>query len=202
MDNLCDKPVPEEVTDGELVGQAAAGDLGAFEGLISKYQRAVFSIALYKSKNYFDAEDLTQEIFLSAFKALPTLKAPGNFSSWLFGIAYNRCHKWFRRERTKILKFAEIKKRVAEDERRRCRDSRSGTRAKENDSEHLSDQILRLPADIRQVLTMKFLEGLSYQEIENCLHINSNRIDYLIRKGKQLLRSRLERNAVGSKRDR
>ena len=58
-------------------------------------------------------------------------------------------------------------------------------------SDHVSDQVKRLPADIGRVLTMKYLDGLSYQEIEAELGINANRIDYLIRKGKQLLRARL-----------
>ena len=185
---------PSEV---ELVVRARRGDLDAFERLIEKYQSAIFNIALYKSKNYFDAEDLSQDIFLAAFKALPTLKAPESFAGWLFGIAYNRCHKWFRRERNKILKFQEIRDRVAEEERRRLRPSvadappRAPGAATEG-SEHLSDLLYRLPADVREALTLKYLEGLSYDEISKRLGINSNRIDYLIRKGKQLLRERMD----------
>ena len=100
--------IPPETPEVELVQRAAQGDLAAFEELMAKYQRAVFNIALYKSKNYSDAEDLSQEIFLAAFKALSTLKETEKFAGWLFGIAYNRCHKWFQRERNKILKIQEI----------------------------------------------------------------------------------------------
>ena len=78
----------ESAPEAELVERARGGDLSAFETLIAKYERAVFNIALYKSKNYFDAEDLSQDIFLAAFRALETLKTPESFGGWLFGIGF------------------------------------------------------------------------------------------------------------------
>lgn len=184
---------PEQET--ELVLQARRGDLSAFERLMAKYERAVFNIALYKSKNFFDAEDLSQDIFLSAFRALSTLKSPDNFAGWLFGIAYNRCHKWYRRERNKVLKIQEVRRRVADEERRRLRPG--GGEAAGADVEHLSDVFARLPADVRDVLTCKYLEGCSYEDIERRFGINANRVDYLIRKGKQLIRERVHQNEPG-----
>ena len=157
---------------------------------MARYQRAVFNIALYKSRNYFDAEDLTQEIFLAAFNALPSLKAPESFAGWLFGIAYNRCHKWFHREKHKIVKFEELKQKVAREERLRQRTG-SGDVTGRGGSPPLSEVFSRLPPEIRETITLKFLEGLSYQEIEQRLGINAHRIDYLIRKGKQMIRDRL-----------
>src|SRR5688572_27835122 len=103
-------PSPTEI---DLVAQALSGTLPAFEALMARYQKAVFNIAVWKSRNFFDAEDLTQDIFLAAFKALPTLKDRESFGAWLFGIAYNRCHKWFQRERNKIVKIQVIKEKVA-----------------------------------------------------------------------------------------
>lgn len=209
MNDSDDKELDPAATEtSDLVRRATAGDADAFEELIGRFQTGIFNVALYKSRNYFDAEDLTQDIFLAAFKALPTLQVPENFSSWLFGIAYNRCHKWFRRERTKVVKFTELKKRVSDAERHRQRASLGPGApqgrvqscghfhpgAKSAD-EHVSDELTRLPVEIRRVLTLKYLEGLSYQEIEKELGINSHRIDYLIRKGKHLLRDRMKKEA-------
>lgn len=174
--------------DGAVwVARASRGDLAAFEALIARYQKAVYNIALYKSHNVFDAEDLTQDIFLAAFKALPTLERPDNFGAWLFGIAYNRCHKWFRRERRKVVKIQELKERVAREERLRSREAR-GVAA--GPAVGVSEALARLPAEIEEPLRLKYLEGLSYQEMERKLGINAHRIDYLLRKGKQLLRER------------
>jgi RNA polymerase sigma-70 factor (ECF subfamily) len=203
------RTTPEDPPDVLLVARASAGDLRAFELLITRYQRAVFNIALYKSRNHFDAEDLTQDIFLAAFRALASLKEPESFAAWLFGIAYNRCHKWFRREKNKIVKFAEIRERAAEEERRRQKAAASGPATgpasgaaswngdggdrSDDQRDHISEHLQRLPSEIREVLTFKYLEGLSYEEIQKRVGINAYRIDYLIRKGKQLLRSRLAR---------
>ncbi len=180
--------------DAQLVERTRDGDVDAFELLIAKYQKAIFNVALYKSRNYFDAEDLAQDVFLAAYKALPMLKAPENFSSWLFGIAYNRCHKWFQRERTKVIKFAEIRQRALREERLQRRQALHPSPTATGESNPaLGDLLRRLPEEIREVLKLKYLEGLSYQEIETRLGINTNRIDYLIRKGKQLLRVRAAR---------
>lgn len=181
--------VPRDPPDATLVAKSLAGDVSAFETLVARYQQAVFHIAYYKSGNCFDAEDLAQDVFLAAFRSLPSLKDPESFSSWLFGIAHNRCHKWFHRERNKVLKIQEVRRRAALEERiewRRDRDTRRG-----DDAPDLSRHLARLPEDIRSVLRWKYLDGLSYREIEDRLGVPSHRIDYLIRKGKKLLRDRI-----------
>lgn len=177
--------------DATLVERSVAGDLQAFETLVSRYERAIFNVAYYKSGNCFDAEDLSQEIFLAAFKALPTLKDRENFGGWLFGIAYNRCHKWYQRERNKIVKFQELRQRLERDERTARRaEGPLASLARESERPALSELMERLPKDVRDALTLKYLEGLSYQEIEERLGVKAHRIDYLIRKGKKLLRER------------
>jgi RNA polymerase sigma-70 factor (ECF subfamily) len=182
---------PEESpSDRELVARTAAGALDAFETLIARYQQAVFNIAYYKSRNCFDAEDLTQDVFLAAFKALPSLKDPENFAGWLFGIAYNRCHKWFQRERTKVVKFQEICRRAEQRDRLARRTASSG--GGHSERPELAEFLERLPADVRQALTLKYLEGKSYEEISGEMGIKPHRIDYLIRKGKRMIRERVK----------
>ncbi|MBN1444201.1 MAG: RNA polymerase sigma factor [Planctomycetes bacterium] len=170
------------------MSRSVRGDLAAFEELIARYQQAVFNIAYYKSRNCFDAEDLTQDVFLAAYQGLSTLKSPENFGGWLFGIAYNRCHKWYHRERNKIVKIQELQQRVAQEQRLARRAALRG--ASGDEGPPLSDMMLRLPPEIRTVLKLKYLDGLSYQQIEERLGIASHRIDYLIRKGKKLIRQR------------
>ena len=181
---------PSEYADSELVKKSLKGDLGSFEVLIERYQQAVYNIAYYKSRNYFDAEDLAQDIFLAAFKALPTLKDINKFRSWLFGIAYNRCHKWFQRERTKIVKFKEISRQLSQQQRmERLKSGQPGTRFAGEEPE-IAEFLHKLPGDVKNVLKLKYLEGMSYDEISDKLDIKPHRIDYLIRKGKKLIRER------------
>lgn len=178
--------------DAELVRRSLAGELEAFEELIRRYQRAIFGIAYYKSRNPYDAEDLSQDIFLAAYRALATLKDHENFGGWLIGIAHNRCHKWFRRERTKILKFREIRDLRRQELRSELRRSEPGA----DPGAHLATELRKLPHEIRTVLVLKYLEGLSYEAIEERLGLKPYRIDYLIRKGKALLRQRLRHTST------
>ena len=176
------------IPERALVERSLQGDLGAFEELIRRYQKAIFNVALYKSRNYFDAEDLTQDIFLAAFRAIGSLKDQSHFGSWLFGIAHNRSNKWFQRQRTKIIKFQEL-------QRRKEREVSGAARAQAEDTprpeELLAEGMKSLPAEVREVLVLKYLDGETYQTIEARLGINTHRIDYLIRKGKALLREAL-----------
>ena len=181
---------PSEYADSELVKKSLKGDLESFELLIERYQQAVYNITYYKSRNCFDAEDLTQDVFLAAFKALPTLKDINKFRSWLFGIAYNRCHKWFQRERTKIVKFKEISRQLSQQQRmERLKSGQPGTRFAGEEPE-IAEFLHKLPGDVKNVLKLKYLEGMSYDEISDKLDIKPHRIDYLIRKGKKLIRER------------
>src|SRR5213593_2665795 len=132
--------------DREFVEKSLRGDLSAFETLVARYQKAVFHIALYKCRNYFDAEDLSQDIFLAAYRALATLKDLNNFGGWLFGIAHNRSNKWYRRQRTKIIKFQEIQRRKAKEAEERQVEPEEGPDA----SKVLSESLLKLPADVRR----------------------------------------------------
>src|SRR5262245_13033910 len=178
---------PVRPPDRPLVERSLTGDLKAFEELVARYQKAVFHIAHYKCRNYFDAEDLSQDIFLAAFRALPSLKDLNNFGGWLFGIAHNRSNKWYQRQRTKIIRFQELQRRKAEEALRKPPEPEEGP----DPTQVLSESLLKLSPEVRQVLVLKYLEGLSYQVIEERLGINAHRIDYLIRKGKELLRQRM-----------
>jgi RNA polymerase sigma-70 factor (ECF subfamily) len=182
--------------DRDLVQRTLQGEPAAFEALVTRYQKAIFNIAYYKSRNHYDAEDLTQEIFLSAFKALGSLKDLENFAGWLFGIAHNRCHKWYRRERTKIIKLNTIRQQKEQEARIAAREGPREFLEGTDDSgtAQISRELALLPHEIRQVLVLKYLEGLSYEAIEARLGIKTYRIDYLIRKGKALLKQKLRQS--------
>jgi RNA polymerase sigma-70 factor (ECF subfamily) len=86
-------------SDAELVFRCLRGDTEAFHVLTERYYRPVSGF-IYKRVQRPDlVEDLAQETFLEAFRALKAGRKPEHFSSWLFGIAHNRCGKWLRRKR-------------------------------------------------------------------------------------------------------
>lgn len=85
--------------DSQLVGQVLSGDVAAFGTLVERYSSAVFGVAVAHLRNRTDAEDVAQDVFLSAFKSLGTLQERPKFGHWLMALARNRCQNVLRRRR-------------------------------------------------------------------------------------------------------
>src|SRR5207237_9718638 len=87
------------VPDADLVRLTLLGRTDAFHQLTVRYYRPVGGFILKRVQRPDLVEDRVQETFLEAFQALKAGREPRHFSSWLFGIAHNRCGKWLRRRR-------------------------------------------------------------------------------------------------------
>ncbi len=88
--------LPNKIDDKILVAQFKVGDQNAFSKIMKKYNVRIFSYVRYKVKNYEDAKDITQDIFVKVFKALPNWEPKATFQTWLYTIARNRCIDHFR----------------------------------------------------------------------------------------------------------
>ncbi len=86
-----------------LVREARQGGQRAFQGLVDRYHDAIFRTVYYRVRCQADAEDLTQDIFIQAFRRLPGLKDETRFRSWLYRIAVNRIRDHLRRKRFRAL---------------------------------------------------------------------------------------------------
>ncbi len=89
----------EPSDDLALVQRAKAGDLDAFEALANRYERRVYSLALRMLRHEQDAEDITQQTFLSALENLGTFRGEASFSTWLLRIAAHAALKVIRKRR-------------------------------------------------------------------------------------------------------
>lgn len=83
------EPVP--LDDPTLVERAREGDLAAFETLVVRYQRRIYQLALRMTADRAAAEDITQDVFLTAWRQLPGIREGAAFGGWLYKIATNRC---------------------------------------------------------------------------------------------------------------
>ncbi len=77
--------------ENELIAQAQAGDVSAFEQLVYRYDRQVLSMALKYTSNTEDAKDIYQEVFIRIYRALPKFEFRSKFSTWIYRIAANTC---------------------------------------------------------------------------------------------------------------
>ncbi len=88
-----------------LVRKAMAGSRKAFEGLINIFEEDIFRMVYYRTRSKMDAQDITQDILIQAYKSLTRLKDPNRFKPWLFKIALNRVRDYYRKKSTLLAEW-------------------------------------------------------------------------------------------------
>lgn len=158
-----------EVSEVELVRRAQAGDGDAFARLVDRYGPMVLSLAYASTLNEADAEDVAQETFLVAWRALAAFRGDAQFSTWLYGLARSRCVDRARRARVRPALA-----RNADDDM-----PASDSRSEEMRTAALA--VLSAAADLplpqRQAVLMRDVQGLSYEEIAalQCVRVGTVR---------------------------
>ncbi|MDQ1316991.1 MAG: hypothetical protein QG588_640 [Candidatus Poribacteria bacterium] len=170
----------------ELVQRSLNGDNDAFSQLVHKYQYAVYGLAFHYMKNFADAQDIAQEVFLEAYRKLETLKHPDKFASWLNGITKNLCKMSLRRKREE-LSIDDISDNEVNEKLSLSQDI--------CDQSELHDQVMEsislLPEPNRVVLTLHYIDGLSYEEIGDFLDVPLGTVKSRLHRAKRILKKEL-----------
>jgi RNA polymerase sigma-70 factor (ECF subfamily) len=176
-------------TDLELIERCQARDESAWEEMVQRYKRKVFGIAYKFTGRFEEAEDLTQEVFLKVYKALDSYKKEQEFYWWLVSISRNTCIDYYRsarRQRKVITDNLEKIKNFKFDGL-----SPQGSMEAAERSRMLRESMSRLPDDLRTVLVMRDLKGLSYKEIADELHLAEGTVKSRIHRGRAELAEKL-----------
>jgi len=178
--------------ESEIVERIQSGETGLFSVLVRSYQSSLFSFLRSIVRNDADAEDLCQESFIRAYRAIGTYKAKSKFSTWLFSIAYNRA-------KTHLSKKSMT---VSDDISRFVSSCNTASDAENNDLMRIIDEAInQLPEDKRSALHLFYREELSYREIAEVTGVPMNTIKSHIYRGKESLREYLSRAGIGLKED-
>jgi len=167
--------------DQGWIEQSRSGDHEAFESLVRKYQRMIYSLTFRMSGSVADAEDLTQETFVRAFEQLDGFRAEARFSSWLYRIAVNQCLNWRKRgERRERLHHA-------------WQEHHSNAAIRRHDrSEQVQVALLKLSPEQRAAIVLTVYEEMSHREAARVLGCSETTVSWRLfvarRKLKQLLR--------------
>lgn len=92
----------KELSDEAYIQQILSGNGRAFSALVEKHKDMVFNIIIRIVNQTEDAEELAQDVFLKAYKALPEFKKESKFSTWIYRIAYNTAISWTRKSRPEV----------------------------------------------------------------------------------------------------
>ena len=173
----------ESLSEAVLVQKAKDGDLDAFGELVKKYQRKIYSLIYQMTFNHAEADDLSQEVFLKAYKALPKFKKKSSFYTWLYRIAVNLVINQLKRRRYEK-KILEI--------RHDPRNSPQKIYERKEIHEKLKEAIAMLPVSLRTTLNLVVNHGLSHKEVAEIVGCSEgtvrSRLHYARRKMQHKLR--------------
>ena len=169
--------------DAQLVVRSLKQDHEAFGQLIDRHASRIITLAYRMVGDRAEAEDLAQEAFLTAFKALPTFRADAKFSTWLYRIAANKCKDWLRAKRPGMgqqdVDIDELLDMQVADEQTPER-----LLSQQQVGRELEQAILRLPPLYREAFVLKHVEGLSYEEMEAILGVQGDTLKMRVYKGR------------------
>jgi len=160
--------------DQQLVERAQRGDKQAFELLVSKYQRKLARLLSRFIRDATEVEDVTQEAFIKAYRALPTFRGDSAFYTWLYRIGINTAKNYLVAMGRRAPTTTEIDSEEAEgfDDGDQLRDLNTP----ENEmmsrqvAETVNQTLETLPEDLRSAITLREIEGLSYEDIANIMN--------------------------------
>ncbi len=155
--------------DQELVERAQKGDKRAFELLVIKYQRKLARLLSRMVRDAAEVEDISQEAFIKAYRALPGFRGESAFYTWLYRIAVNTAKNYLvaRKRRAPTTTSFDNEEAEGFEEAELLRDV--ATPEAELQSKQIAlavnQAVDALPEDLRTAITLREIEGLSYEEI-------------------------------------
>lgn len=168
------------VDDRLLVQRAQSGDMDAYDGLIRRYQERIYATLYHMTANHEDANDLTQEAFIKAYKALKTFKGDSSFFTWIYRIAINKAINFLKSKRNKVhMSLNDLDFNAEHDPDMVAFVSENTPRRDMNLTElqeKLNEAMQRLSEVHRLVVTLHDVQGLSHEEISKIMDCNTGTV--------------------------
>ena len=181
--------------NSELIKKAIEGDESAYKNLLENYRGAIYNLLYKMVRNKEETEDLVQEAFMKAFKALPSFNEEYAFSTWLYKIAVNNCIDHMRKKK---LQTYSINKPVQSKDGELDREFPDTSMSP--DKSILSDErasiietaIDELPENYKTAIILRHSEEKSYEEISKILNIPLGTVKARIFRAREMLKKKLK----------
>ena len=195
VSDACSEPLDE---DWAFVTKAQQGDLAAYDALVTRHRGRIFAMIRNMIHNEADAWDLSQEVFIKAWHALPRFEARARFSTWIYRIAHNAVYDWNRKRR--IESVGELDDNLFNSEQiDPASNTTPSTVGAPDDS--LAQSELRVKIELalsklsdehRQVVVLKDVQGLSYKEISSIMETSLGTVMSRLHYARQKLQTMLQ----------
>ena len=157
-----------EVSDVALVQRVQQGDRRAFDQLVQRYQHKVLKLVMRYVRNHAEAEDVAQEAFLKAYRAIQSFRGDSAFYTWIYRIAINTAKNALVSARRRPVDYdLDLQDPEQAERAGRLRDEATpeSLLLTEEIRQTVDEAIAGLPEDLRRAVTLREYDGLSYEEI-------------------------------------
>lgn len=178
----------------EIIRELKKGNNEIFQLIVEEYKNRVFSCAYKFTRNYTEAQDLSQEIFLKIYSNIQNFNFKSKLSTWVYRVATNHCIDWKRKNKKIItVKFDE--------EIDPSKDNNSFTpekkMIKKEKKKSISDCLQKMPKIYKECIIMYHFNDMSYKEISKLLKVPEKTIETRLYRGRRLLKKHLKESLNG-----
>ncbi len=176
-----------KIDDNTLVKQVIQGRIESYQKIVERYQARIFYLGLKFFRNFEDAEDFAQEVFLRAYEKLSSFRGMVTFAAWFYRLAFNLAVNRYRLNRRRLLE-------VTLDERLPDAGPSPEDKLLDRESLEMVEEVLKkIPDTYNIILKMHYFDGLSYPEISLATDIPVNTIKSHVFRAKKLIKKKLAR---------
>jgi RNA polymerase sigma-70 factor (ECF subfamily) len=179
--------------DARLVSRVTEGDEKAFEQLVVRYSRFAGAVAYAVTGDFHAARDVVQESFIKVHSSLGSLQSPEKFRAWLRNVVRTTALDWRRRNKKGVQSLDALDPDEGEPHAP-ARDETALSQADQGEFRaRVREEIDRLPESHREIVSLKYLDGKSYEEIEAITGLSQATIESRLFRARQKLKTRFER---------
>ena len=171
-----------DLADVELVRQAQAGEIGAFDALVQRYYAVCLRFAWHQLGSREDAEEVVQDAFLRAYRSLHGCHEPARFRGWLFTIVINRCRTFAARNRRRALLFNRWREREVIDPV-----PEASLPGRLDGNKEIERLMAGLSPVLREAFLLKHVEELTYEEMADATGVSVSALKMRVKRAADAL---------------
>jgi RNA polymerase sigma-70 factor, ECF subfamily len=177
-----------EIRDRDLVLAVVRGDGGAFRTLYEAYYEKVYRQVAYLIGEELQVQDVLQSTFLKVFQGLQGFRAESSLTTWIYRIAYNECQDFNRRRNASLVPLEAI---IGSHHERDCKPLSFDQHALRESQEIIRQAVMELPFKLREVVLLRYMEELSYDEIASVMGCSRGTVASRLSRALERLEERL-----------
>jgi RNA polymerase sigma-70 factor, ECF subfamily len=152
--------------DESAILAAQRGEPGAFREIYNKYRGRIYSLVAYSVGDPAQAQDVLQAVFIKVFRGLARFRSESSLATWIYRIAHNECHEYHRRSKPPFVPLEAVLGSADEVDRKPSSHDQHARRERDL---IIQQAVMQLSFKMREVVVLKYVEGLSYDDIARVL---------------------------------